>query len=70
MKATAKIIMAVAAGLLFTAYAQAAQDIPFSGFLGKPTQDGRKRCPVGYRMPPPTLARAAGSRATVWAQAF
>ncbi|HPB15469.1 MAG TPA: DUF3313 domain-containing protein [Smithellaceae bacterium] len=36
MKATAKMIVAVAAGLLFTASAQAAQDIPFSGFLGNP----------------------------------
>lgn len=34
MKTMARIIMAVAAGLFFTTFAQAAQDIPFSGFLG------------------------------------
>ena len=48
MKATARMITAVAAGFLFTSFAQAAQDIPFSGFLGNPAvyeqlQPGRHR---------------------------
>lgn len=36
MKAMASIIMAMAAGFFFTAFAQAVQDIPFSGSLGNP----------------------------------
>jgi len=42
----------------------------FPGLLCRPTQDGRKRCPVGYRISPTAFARAAGRRAAVSAQAF
>ncbi|MDD3250047.1 MAG: hypothetical protein PHF23_06765 [Smithellaceae bacterium] len=36
--------MAVAAGFFFTAFAQAAQDIPFSGFLGNPAPKAGRNC--------------------------
>ena len=41
----------------------------FSRDLGKPAQDGRKRCPVGHRMRRPTFGRAGRSRGKASQQA-